>query len=444
MRATKLKRRPKATSPIAQQWRPSEPSSRELLSRFASTQALNADRDTAALRPFRKQEFGSGPAAPSPAHVQAANDLIRQLQSRIMRLGDQVSQAAEDTISEPSATHTTELLLRKERVLQGIRLVEKIWDFYLELFGQRQTPIAHSLLATDRIALDCYQCVYTRLGTARSIPAPAPFTYMETGFTPSTYRRGVRLTRLGRQMNPFPIVQLPYHRLVNPWTLGAVHHEVSHNLQSDLGLWQAVPKRILRRLRNAGLEQQSSLIWSRWHKEIWADLCGLLLGGPAIVLSLLDVIARSPATTLRFNPRGVHPTPYLRAWINFELLRRMNFPKEAEALRRLWHQLYPADTPTNIPVQFLDTFREANRLVVDTICFQPYRQLGDKRLVDVVTFTPNFQQMTEEAAQRLAIGTDPGIVPARFLVSASRWAVDQKLASPQTITRNFYQALNKR
>ena len=39
-----------------------------------------------------------------------------------------------------------------------------------------------------------------------------------------------------KQLNPFPLVQLPYHRLVNPWTLGAVMHEVSHNLQTDLGL----------------------------------------------------------------------------------------------------------------------------------------------------------------------------------------------------------------
>ncbi len=267
---------------------------------------------------------------------------------------------------------------------------------------------------------------------------------METGFTPATFRRGVPLTRLGRRANPFPVVQLPYHRLVNPWTLGAIQHEVSHNLQNDLGLWQEVPRRIQHRLRQAGMGPMVSSTWTRWHKEIWADLCGLLLGGPAIVASLLDVLARTPATTQRFNPAGVHPTPYLRTFINLELMRRMGFPAEADAFRRLWVRLYPSPHRSNIPKSMLETFPLANRLVVDTICFQPYRQLGDKSLAETAHFQPDYQKIIQEAAQRIAAGTDPGIIPARFLVSASRWALDQKLAPPGRITRNFYQALAKR
>jgi hypothetical protein len=90
------------------------------------------------------------------------------------------------------------------------------------------------------------------LGREKPVPAPPPFCYMRTGFGPATYRRGIRLKRLGRELNPFPLVQLPYHRLVKPWTLGAILHEVSHNLQSDLGLTRAVPLAIGRRLLRAG------------------------------------------------------------------------------------------------------------------------------------------------------------------------------------------------
>jgi hypothetical protein len=240
------------------------------------------------------------------------------------------------------------------------------------------------------------------------------------------------------------VIQLPYHRLVNPWTLGAVHHEVSHNLQSDLDLWQEVPRRIHRRLQQNGIDPMVASTWTRWHKEIWADLCGLLLGGPAIVASLLDVVGRSPARTQAFNPSGVHPTPYLRVYINLELLRRMGFSDQAEAFRRLWARIYPSARRSNIPRAMLDSFQAANRLVVDTICFQPYRQLGDKRLVEVVRFAPDYQKMIQEAAHRLAAGTDPGIIPARFLVGATRWALDRDLARPGRITQNFYQALSSR
>src|SRR5262249_21642895 len=145
------------------------------------------------------------------------------------------------------------LLLRKEHADRWVKHVETIWDFYFELFGQRQSRVADWLLAADRIALDCYQATYTGLGVARSVPSPPPFAYMRTGFTPATFRRGVPLKKLGKRANPFPVVELPYHRLVNPWTLGAIHHEVSHNLQSDLGLWNEVPRRVVQQLRAAGL-----------------------------------------------------------------------------------------------------------------------------------------------------------------------------------------------
>jgi hypothetical protein len=420
------------------------PASPPVLRRFLRAQALNTRRNVAALRPFRHDEFGTGPASPSSAHIQAANRLIVGLRRPLSALAGRVGDAAGASDQQPTSRNLHALLDYKDRALRRIKLIERIWDFYLELFGQRQTPFADWLLATDRIALDCYQAVYTGLGRARSIPSPPPFSYMETGFTPATFRRGVSLTRLGKRANPFPIVELPYHRLVNPWTLGAVHHEVGHNLQSDLGLWQPVPRRIHRRLRQAGVEPMVASTWARWHKEIWADLSGLLLGGPAIVASLMDVVARSPAATQRFSASGVHPTPYLRAFISLELLRRMGFPQGAEALRQMWVRLYPSPGRSNIPRAMLNTFDLANRLVVDTICYQPYRQLGDKSLADVIRLQPGYQQMIQEAGQRIASGTDPGIIPARFLVSASRWALDRRLARPGQIARNFYQALVKR
>jgi hypothetical protein len=52
--------------------------------------------------------------------------------------------------------------------------------------------------------------------------------------------------------------------------------------------------------------------------------------------------------------------------------------------------------------------------------------------------------MSEEAARRLALGLDPGIIPARFLIAAARIAFDQQLASPDAIARHFYRALSQR
>jgi hypothetical protein len=316
--------------------------------------------------------------------------------------------------------------------------------FYFELFGQRQSAYGHWLLSCDRIALDCYRAAYTGLGTARSVPAPPPFSYMRTGFAPATFRRGIPLKRLGKQLNPFPLVQLPYHRMINPWTLGAMLHEVSHNLQSDLGLSRDIPRRIGMRLLRARCGRQTAATWVRWNREMFADMSALLLGGPGIAGSLMDVIGRGPETVLSYNARGVHPTPFFRMLISVEMLRRMGFTNEAEQHRRAWLRIYPDPRVGTIPKTLLDAFPEACALAVDTMCFQPYPSLGNKSLAQVIPFQPKEQKMIEEAARRLAAGTDPGIVPERFLIGAVRFALDGRLARPGAITVNFYKELARR
>jgi hypothetical protein len=249
---------------------------------------------------------------------------------------------------------------------------------------------------------------------------------------------------LGKQLNPFGLVQLPFHRLLNPWSLSAICHEVGHNLQSDLGLSREVPKRIAFRLLRAGMPQSVAATWTKTNREVWADLIAVCLGGPEVVGSLFDVIGREPRSVLAFSQRAVHPTPYLRALISVEMLRRMGFDKEAEQYRRAWTRIYPNPRAGSIPDWMLKTFPQANALVVDTIAYQPYPSLGNKSLAQVVRFQQKDQQMIDEAARRFAAGVDPGIVPERFLIGAARVALNRRLARPGVIAENFYKELVRR
>jgi hypothetical protein len=412
-----------------------------VLQPWLRAQAMNVTRHAAALRPFRRAEFGNGPAAPSEGHLKVVNDLIAKLRTGLLHLSKRATKSAAAAASQPVSARLERLVVDKDRAHFWVQGIEKIWDFYLELFGQRQSQYGDWLLACDRIALDCYQVTYTRLGTARSIPAPPPFSYMRTGFGPATYRRHIPLTRLGKQLNPFPLVQLPYHRLVNPWTLGAVLHEVSHNLQSDLGLSRAVPRNVARRLLGGGMSPQVASVWTRWNREMFADMSGLLLGGPSIVGSLMDVVGRKPSVVFRFNGKVPHPTPYLRTLVSVELLRRMGFEREAGAYRRAWLRTYPNPRAGNIPDAILKTFPEACAIAVDAMCYQPYASLGNKSLAQVIKFEPKDQAMVEEAAQRISAGVDPGIIPERFLIGASRVALDRRLARPGVVAENFFKEL---
>jgi len=404
-------------------------------------QSINVTRHAAGLRPFRPDEFGTGAEAPTAGHIQSVNKLVTGLRRGLLEVTAKVRKTAVATSQEPTTPRLQRLVRQKAQAHHWVRGIEKIWNFYFELFGQRQTRYAKWLLSCDRIGLDCYRASYLGLGTARTIPAPPPFAYMATGFAPATFRRGIPLKKLGKQLNPFPLIQLPAHRMVNPWTLGAVLHETSHNLQNDLGLHRDIPKKVGLRLLRAGMPRQVVRIWVRWNREMFADMSGTLLGGPCILGSLMDILAREPETVAHFRELGPHPTPFFRMLINTELVRRMGFESEAAKYRKAWLRIYPKPASDSIPKALLRTFHDACPLAVDAMCYQPYRSLGKKSLAQVLNFGQKEQQMIEEASRRLAAGTDPGILPERFMIGAVRMALDRRLARPETLTKNFYKAL---
>ena len=411
---------------------------------WLKAQSINVTRHAAALRPFKREEFGGGGAAPSEGHIQVVNQLITGLRRGLLKMSGKVHDAIADASEHPSSRKLQHVVASKDRAHRWVQGIEKIWDFYFELFGQRQGRYGDWLLACDRIAMDCYQAAYTGLGVARSVPAPPPFCYMKTGFAPATIRRGIPMRRLGKQLNPFPLVQLPYHRLVNPWTLGAVMHEVSHNLQNDLGLNKDIPRQVGARLLKAGMGRSVASVWVRWNREMFADMCALLLGGPEVVGSLMDVIGRAPAATFGYNPAGPHPTPYLRLLISTEMLRRLGFKSEAAQYARAWTKIYPNPRAGSIPRNMVSTFPKACAIAVDAMCFHPYPSLGNKKLSELIRFEKKDQAMIEESAKRVAAGVDPGIIPARFLISAARIALNRHLARPGVITKYFYNELVRR
>ena len=124
--------------------------------------------------------------------------------------------------------------------------------------------------------------------------------------------------------------------MVNPWTMGAILHEVSHNLQNELQLEQAVPSvdpPATARGRHPG---PVVAIWVRWNREIFGDMVGCMLGGEAFVASLMDVIGRAPAQASATRRAACIRRPYLRTFLSCELLRRMGFAERAAEFRRAW------------------------------------------------------------------------------------------------------------
>ena len=65
--------------------RPGTSAAQPVLGPWIRAQALNLTRHTAALRNFTREEFGTGPEAPTDGHVLAVNQLMGQLRSGLTR-----------------------------------------------------------------------------------------------------------------------------------------------------------------------------------------------------------------------------------------------------------------------------------------------------------------------------------------------------------------------
>jgi hypothetical protein len=144
----------------------------------ARAQALNLGRHTVALRSFQRDEFKAGAEAPTEGHILAVNQLLTRLRLGLIKRARRMNRLVRSAIAGPGQPLLTVILTHKHLSHTWVQRIELIWDFYLELFGQRASRFGSWLLSADRIALDCYQVAYLGIGRAKSVPAPPPFCYI--------------------------------------------------------------------------------------------------------------------------------------------------------------------------------------------------------------------------------------------------------------------------
>ena len=391
-------------------------------------------RDAVGIRPEDQ------PYTPSQRHFDAANRRLQQIDAGVRGQLERLSRELTRPGVDYDSVLSTAALVERE-----VDRARRTYALFFDVFIQRGTAFAPALAACDTIAADCFQVVRTAAPGLLRTPLLKPVTYLEHGFSPATFRRGVMLRRLLGESNPFPLVRVPYERVESPWGMGVLLHEIGHNLQADLGIWQETQQAVQRRVWQVSRNAWLTRIWTRWHKEIFADLIALLLGGPASVRSMKDFLAYPSSRVLTFRPLSVHPTPYLRMFIQAEMLRRMGFPRDARRIQRVWSALYGRHVGNGrLPAPLVAS---ANRLiphVVDEIGYQPRRGLAQRALVDVVPFSAADERRVQRAARTIARGTLPADLPGRFAVSASRYAFDWRLAEPQAIARTVLGGLARR
>ena len=354
------------------------------------------------------------PYAPSSAHFAAANQ-------RLQAIDRDVARRMDDLRAHWARSTAAQRLDRMALVEREIDRARRAFGMFFEVLSQRGSHFAPALAAHDAIAADCYAAVRAAAPLVFRGPVLKPLCYMEHGYSPSTSRRGVALGRLLGESNPFPVIRIPWDR-DHPWQ-AVFLHEVAHNLQADLGLWeenaQAVERRVLRMVGDPLV----TTIYRRWHKEIFADFAAVLLGGPASAWGMMEFLAHPGARALTYMPGGAHPTGYFRVLLLAELLRRLGFARDAARVERTWRHLYDPSRGHRIPPPLLAASPRTIPEVVDEMVFQTRRNLAQRALVDVMPFTPADERAVRGGAAALARGRLPADLPPRFFVSATHYAL---------------------
>ena len=373
------------------------------------------------------------PFAPLEAHFRIVNQRLGQIDQAIAR--------------RLAFLHRHWRRVPPPQALIYIALVEREIDrarrafgMFFEIFSQRGSAFAPALAAHDVIAADCYAAVKASAPLLLKGRLLKPLTYLEHGYSPATMRRGVSLSRLLGEANPFPVIRIPWDR-DNPWQ-AVFLHEVAHNLQADLGVWQENKNAVRRRVLHYSGDPMLTSIWGRYHKEIFADLASICLGGPASVWGAMDFLSHPSPKTMTYRPGGVHPTGYLRVLVLAEMLRRMGFEADAARVRKIWTGLYNPARGHRMPLRLLGSAAKIIPQVVDEIAFQPRRNLAQRGLVDVIRFTKEDERTIRSASNMLLQSKVPTDVPPRFLVSASRYAL-QKGAAVQALSNRVINHLSK-
>ncbi|MGH6841000.1 MAG: hypothetical protein ACREDV_02760, partial [Methylocella sp.] len=189
------------------------------IDRFLATKAKTLAGRARQLTVLTPQSVGlrreDAPYAPRAEHFETANKRLASIDRAVkLRLAE-----ASNALRGHSRDDKLLALAMVERELDRAR---RAFGLFFEVFAQRGTAYGPALAAHDAIARDCYTAVRAADPKIFAGPLVPPLTYLEHGYSPATMRRGVTLSRLLGESNPFPLIRIPYDR-DQPWQAVFLH-----------------------------------------------------------------------------------------------------------------------------------------------------------------------------------------------------------------------------
>ena len=320
-------------------------------------------------------------------------------------------------------------------LVSNVIRAQKSWDFFRDKLDLRHSP-AHKdfLWVADTIAWDCHRPVMERavqfgIINHNQLREP-PLVYCTADYSPATWVRGSRpndgrVYDLGETLLPIPVIEMPWDHLGCAWEYLALHHEVGHDIEADLKLRRVLQQSIQDVLSAAGVPNNRISVWLKWQGEIFADLCGLQLGGPAFTESLMHLLLLPSDAVKKFDEDDPHPTPYPRILMNTEYIRKFLGTSQAlndhaTRIETTWKSVYG----NNSGSADLDGLLPDFPLVANALMNTKFAALKDHTVRELVPFMEADDLKIRSAERFFRTGMNrPNALPIRHTVSAARIAL---------------------
>ena len=311
-----------------------------------------------------------------------------------------------------------------------------VWDYFRDMLELRFSPtFKDALWIADTVAWDSYLPVLERAADEGIIPRSKvrepPLTYLTASRTPATFARATVTfasvdPEQGTVRLPIPIIEMPWDHVENLWEFTSIAHEVGHDLEADFQLRPLLQLNLDTVLLGAGVPMERVETWKTWEAEVFADLVGLQLAGPAFTETLFQLLLWPAKMVTSLNQPEKHPTPYLRILLNAAYIETMapgdaTLANHAREIRDKWTGIY-GDQP-----QFSELVKDFP-LVIQALMDTPLQRLNNKTVRQLMPFTIGDDKRIRAAANYLLTGKDapPAMsLKPRQCISAARLACTQ-------------------
>ena len=309
-----------------------------------------------------------------------------------------------------------------------------VWDYFRDMLELRFSPtFKEPLSIADTVAWNSYIPVLENAADegiiSRSKIREPPLTYLTAALSPATFVRAARTFESVDPMQgtvrlPIPVIEMPWDHMENLWEFASIPHEVGHDLEADLQL-RPLLKLNLDTVLGVSAPQRLET-WKTWVGEVFADLVGLQLAGPALTETLFQLLLWPTKMVTTLNQTVVHPTPYLRILMHAAYIETLapGTPALAEHAKQIKDKLISIYGEQPHFSDYVNDFPLVFQALMDTSMLS----LKNKTVRELIPYTSDDDERIRDAARYLASGEDAPAamsIKPRHCISAARLAFTQ-------------------